>query len=226
VEPPAPEIQELRALLRHLDDLQAMLQQERNRLQAGEQSPTVLTQLQQHVAFLEVQIAPLKQQINDHFDQHPHLKQQRDLLTSIPGIGDLTVGRLLAELRDIQAFSSARQVAAFVGVTPRQVQSGTSCHRRRRLSKRGTAALRAALDMPAVVAKRWNPLIRGLAERLRARRHTELSIIGAAMHKLLHLTYGVLKSGQPFDPLYRTNGAGLETELSDGEVNHAFIVRL
>lgn len=201
-QPPSPEIQELRALLRHLDDLQAMLQQECNRLQAGEQSPTVLTQLQQHVTFLEAQIAQLKQQINDHFDQHPHLKQQRDLLTSIPGIGDLTAGRLLAELRDIHAFSSARQVAAFVGVTPRQVQSGTSCHRRSRLSKRGNASLRAALYMPAVVAKRCNPLICALAERLRARGHSELSIIGAAMHKLLHLAYGVLKSGQPFDPLY------------------------
>jgi transposase len=201
-QPPLPAVKELRALLRHLDDLQAMRQQESNRAQAGEQSATVLAQLRQHIAFLDCQIDQLKRQIDDHFDQHPDLKQQRDLLTSIPGIGDLTAGRLLAELRDMRAFDSARQVAAFVGLTPRQIQSGSSLHRRTRLSKQGNAALRAALYMPAVVAKRCNPLIRALAARLRARGHCEMSIIGAAMHKLLHLAYGVLKSGQPFDPLY------------------------
>ena len=56
--------------------------------------------------------------------------------------------------------------------------------------------------MPAVVAQRWNPLVRDLAQRLEARGHCKMSIIVAAMHKLLHLAFGVLKSGQPFDPLY------------------------
>jgi transposase len=109
---------------------------------------------------------------------------------------------LLAELRHWRAFASAQQVAAFVGVTPRQHQSGTSIQRHSRISKQGNAALRAALYMPAVVAQRWNPCVRALAQRLQARGHCKMSIIVAAMHKLLHLAYGVLKSGQPFDPLY------------------------
>lgn len=194
------EVKELRALLRHLDDLQTMRLQEHNRAQAGEPSTTVQQQLQQHIAFLDQQIAQLKEQINDHFDQHPHLKQQRDLLVSIPGIGDITAARLLVEVRDIQSFESGRQLAAFVGVTPRQHQSGTSVHRASHISKQGHAMLRAALYMPALSAKRHNPLIRALAERLRQRGHSEMSILLAAMHKLLHLVYGVLKSGEPFDP--------------------------
>jgi transposase len=201
-QPPVPEVKELRAMLRHLDDLQAMYQQEANRLQSGEQSVPVVAQLQQHLAFLEAQIAAIKQQIDDHFDQHPDLKHQRDLLTSIPGIGNTTAGRLLAELRDLRAFDTASQVAAFVGVTPRQHQSGSSIRRASRISKQGNAALRAALYMPAVVAQRFNPLVRALAQRLEARGHCKMSIIVAAMHKLLHLAFGVLKSGQPFDPLF------------------------
>lgn len=202
-QPLTPEIKELRALLRHLDDLLAMRQQESNRLQAGEQSVTVLTQLQQHIAFIDAQIQQLKRQIDDHFDQHPTLKHQRDLLTTIPGIGDLTAGRLLAELRDIRAFDNARQLAAFVGVTPRQHQSGTSIHRPSRISKQGNAALRAALYMPAVSAKTHNPCVRALADRLKARGHSNMSILVAAMHKLLHLAFGVLKSNQPFDPFFQ-----------------------
>lgn len=208
-QPPAPEVKELRALLRHLDDLQAMQQQEANRLQSGEQSAIVIGQLQQHLAFLDTQIAQIKQQIDDHFDQHPPLKQQRDLLTSIPGIGHLTAGRLLAELRDLQAFDTASQVAAFVGVTPRQHQSGSSIRRASRISKQGNAALRAALYLPAVVAQRYNPLVRALAQRLEARGHCKMSIIVAAMHKLLHLAFGVLKSGQPFDPCYEAKRLAL-----------------
>lgn len=201
-QPPAPQVKELRALLRHLDDLQAMRQQESNRAQSGEQSLTVLGQLQQHITFLDTQIQALKHQIDDHFDQYPDLKRQRDLLTTIPGIADLTAGRLLGELSERRGFHSARQVAAFVGVTPRQHRSGSSIHGHSRISKQGNAALRAALYMPALAAKRYNPILKAFAQRLHARGHSKQSIVVAVMHKLLHLAFAVLKSGQPFDPLY------------------------
>ena len=201
------EVKELRALLRHLDDLQSMCHQEQNRLKAGETSATVRAQLEQHITFLQQQMTQLNQQIEDHFDQHPDLKQQRKLLTSIPGIGDLTAGRLLAEVRDIRAFDSGRQLAAFVGVTPRQHQSGTSVRRASHISKQGHGALRAALYLPALTAKRCNPLIQPLVQRLRERGHSERSILLAAMRKLLHLVYGILKSGKPFDPDYLTKKA-------------------
>jgi len=130
-QPPPPEVKELRAMLRHLDDLQAMRQQESNRAQSGEMSPTVLAQLQQHITFLDTQI----KQIKDQLDQHPDLKRQRDLLTTIPGIADQTAGRLLGELSEMRAFHSARQVAAFVGVTPRQRCSGSSVRGPSRITK-------------------------------------------------------------------------------------------
>ena len=75
-------------------------------------------------------------------------------------------------------------------------------HGRPRLSKIGHADLRRALYMPAVVAKRFNPLVRAFCERLAAKGKPTPAIIGAAMHKLLCLAYGVLKSGKPFDPNY------------------------
>jgi hypothetical protein len=47
---------------------------------------------------------------------------------------------------------------------------------------------------------RHNPAVRAFAERLRARGKLPMVTVGAAMRKLLHLIYGVLKSGKPFDP--------------------------
>lgn len=68
------------------------------------------------------------------------------------------------------------------------------------LSKRGNAAVRAALFFPAIVAKKHNPVIRAFAARLQAAGKSPASITGAAMHKLLLIVYGVWSSGLPFDP--------------------------
>jgi transposase len=200
--PPPPEQQELQALVRHLENLTDMRQQERNRRQAGIPSQIVLHTLDEHIAFLTHQIETVRRQIDDHIERHPHLRQQRDLLTSIPGIGDITASKLLAEIRDIRAFDSAAQLAAFAGLTPRQHTSGSSVRGHTRLSKRGSARLRSALYWPAVVAQHHNPILRLFAQRLLTAGKAKLAVIAAVMRKLLHLVYGILKSGQPFDPLY------------------------
>jgi len=203
--PPAAEQRALQAMVRHLHDLKAMRQQEHNRLTAGVSAEAVIHALQQPIAFLDQQITDLERQIHDHLNQFPHLKQQRDLLDTIPGLGELTIATLLAEVPDILAFETAAQLAAYAGVTPRQFHSGTSVHRPTHISKCGNARLRAALYFPAMVALRHNPLVRALGERLKATGHSGKSIVVAAMRKLLHLVYGVLKSGRPFDPNYVTN---------------------
>lgn len=203
--PPAPEIVELQALARHLDSLKTMRQQERNRRQAGIPSQTVLETLDEHILFLDKQIDDLDQQIQDHVNRHPQLKEQRDLLKSIPGIGDLTACKLLAEIRDIHAFDNAPQLVAFAGLNPTQRISGTSVKTKPRLSKRGSPHLRVALFFPALVAKRRNPILARFASRLAEAGKCKMAVMGAVMRKLLHLVYGILKSGRPFDPHYLDN---------------------
>lgn len=198
--PPPPEQQELQALVRHLENLTDMRQQERNRRQAGIPSATVLQTLDEHIAFLDQQIADLLRQIRDHIERHPHLRQQRDLLISIPGIADLTAFKLLAEIRDIHVFDDAGQLAAFAGLTPHQHISGSSVRGRTHLSKRGSARLRHLLYFPAIVAQQHNPILRPFAQHLLQAGKAKLVVIAAVMRKLLHLVFGILKSGQPFDP--------------------------
>lgn len=200
--PPSQAQQELQAMVRHLEALQTMRQQESNRLQAGVPSVAVRETLEAHIAFLDEQIDQLTERIREHIDQHPGLKQQKDLLISIPGIADVTAAKLLAEIPSLDRFDGAPQLAAYAGLTPSQHQSGSSVFRRGRLAKTGNAHLRRALYMPALVALRWNPIIQVFAERLRERGKHKMVIVGAVMRKLLHIVYGVLKSGMPFDPSY------------------------
>lgn len=198
---PLPEeVRELRDLLRHLEDLLNMHTQENNRLLAGVHSKEVLKMLEQHLAFLEEQIEELKKRIQKHIDDHPDLKKQRDLLASIPGIGELTAAKLLGY--NIQSFTSTRDLVAYAGLNPQKKLSGTSVHGKPQLSKVGSGSLRKAMYFPAVCAMRYNPIVKEFSERLKARRKHTMVVVGAAMRKLLCLALGVLKSGQPFDPHY------------------------
>jgi transposase len=196
--PPTPEIRALQALVRRLDALHGMRTQELNRLAAGVAIDDVRASIEAVVTHLDGQIALVQQRIHQHLDQHPGLRAQRDLLTSIPGIGEATAAVLIAELFD-KRYASARQAAAFAGLVPCLLESGT-LRGRSRLSKIGPGRLRKALYFPAVAALRWNPTIRDVRARLRAAGKPTMVIIGAAMRKLIHLAFGVLKSGKAYDP--------------------------
>lgn len=200
--PPTPTERELLALTRRYDDLKETIQAERNRLESGIPSETVLQDIRQHIAFLEKQLTQMKAKLVAFVDQHPHLKQQADLLQSIPGIGALTAARLLAELPDWRRFDSARQVVAFAGLNPQHHDSGRYRRTYTPISKQGSVKLRTALYMPALVAMRCNPILETFAERLATRGVTGKKRVVAVMRKLLHIVYGVLKSGKPFDPHY------------------------
>jgi transposase len=205
--PPAPELRELQALVRRLEALDQMQRMEQNRLDTGVESPTVHAQLQEHVAYLQGQMEAVRQMIRSHIDQNPTLKSQRDLLTSIPGIAETTAALILAELGGTKRFQNARQVAAFAGLVPRLRQSGTSVRGRSMLSKMGSSRLRKALFFPAMSALKWNPLLKALGERLQAQGKSKMLIVGAAMRKLLHLCFGVFKSGQPFNPNFMASNS-------------------
>jgi transposase len=203
--PPPPEVQELRALCRRLEALKADRTRELNRRQSGLTSPAVLATIDEHIAFLDNQIAAIEQRIKELIDRHPDLRQQHDLLTSIPGIGDLTAANFLAEVPDLSRFDSAGQLAAYAGLTPYQHHSGSSVHRPGRLVKTGSIRFRTALYMPALTAMQFNPIVVSLVKRLEARGKKRMTIVGAVMRKLVHLAYGVLKHRKPFDPDYLVN---------------------
>lgn len=189
----------LQALARHRDGLVQTRQQQRNRLESS-RDPLVSASLQRLITQLTTEIEQLDQQIQDHLDHHPDLKNNRDLLSSIPGIGDQTATFLLAEMPNLAAYPSAKHAAADAGLTPSEYNSGSSIHRQPHLSKMGNARVRKLLYFPALAALRYNPLIKQLRARLLERGKAKMVIVGAAMRKLLHLAFGILKHQLPFDP--------------------------
>ena len=199
-QPPLPEFKALRAMTRRLDDLVNLRTQEVNRQQSGVTTPVVQESIQHMLDYIDQQIAQLEQQMDDHIHHHPKLAHQVELITSIPGLGTRTALKLVAEFMDIASYSNARSLAASVGVTPAHHRSGSLVNAKTHISKVGNAALRGALWWPAVSAMRHNPIIRDFVKNLRKAKLHNFAIIIAAIRKLLHLVFGVIKNDTPFDP--------------------------
>jgi transposase len=194
--------QELQELSRQLDDLKTSRQRVSNRLGSGIRSKTVKKLLQEQLDLLDGQVRHLEEEIEKHIADDEQTQSSFELLLSIPGIGPVTAAKFLAEVPDIRLFESADQLAAYAGLVPRHHLSGSSVRGRSTLAKTGNAFLRTAFYMPALSAERFNPLIANLAQRLRSASipKSRMTIVAAIMHKLLVLSYGVLKSARPFDP--------------------------
>lgn len=195
---PTPSEQALRAMVLRLDALQVMRTQESNRLEVARDA--VKAGIAQHIEWLDGQIKTLAGTIRDHIDDDKTMKDKQVILESIPGVGERTVAILLAFYANLDRFGNARQAVAFAGLDPRQHESGSSVKGKPRLSKIGDAFLRKTLYMPAMVTlyrTAWGKLFR---DRLAAAGKPPKLIIGAMMRKLVHVAYGVLKSGKSFNP--------------------------
>ena len=198
---PLPDsLKQLRQMVRRLDDLQCNYQQESNRLTSGVTNAWVVADLQGHLQELSQRIQATKTAIDQFIAADPELKHKAYLLDTIPGIGMLTAARLLAEIGEISSFEDAPQLAAYAGLNPKGVRSGSSVHKKTRISKEGRAFIRYILYMPAISARKHNPIIRDFCDRLAQRDLPKMAIVAAAMRKLLHLVFGVLKNDTPYNP--------------------------
>lgn len=157
-------------------------------------------QRRQRLEQLKGEITQLEAAIFGLVEADPYLSRQSKLLCSIPGIAQLTAAKVLAELAG-KEFGSARQLAAYAGLTPAECRSGGSLYGKTHLSKIGNAFLRKALYLPAAVARRWCKPLRPWIAILETRKLHDLAIRGAIMRKLLHIAFGVLRHQQPFNPM-------------------------
>ena len=202
--PPSTSARQLKALLARRDAVADDLQRERNRQEANDFSAVpeaVGESIAQSIAFIEAELKRLEKMISSHIDDDPDLRKNKQLLETIPGVGPRVASHMTALFAG-RTFERAEQLAAYLGLVPVEWSSGSSVCGRPRMSKAGPAYLRKVLYMPAVVARRCNPHIKALNDRLLAKGKSKMAVIGAAMRKLAHLCFGVVHSGKPYDPKF------------------------
>ena len=154
--PLPPEMQTLRFLLARREDVQPMLQQERNRLHAGRMDEWRRTRVQQQVSQLEKELRALWKRTMDHLKAHASLKSQWRPLQTIQGIGPMGAACILAEVGEIERFDDPRALVSLAGLAVTRHDSGTSVHGKPKIDRHGRMGLRRILYLCAVSAIRWD----------------------------------------------------------------------
>jgi transposase len=199
-QPPAPQILELRGLLSYREELvgeRIRLKQIAQEVHAGKGLKRVHST---HLEQLSDTIAAVEAQIKSLLKTHKELATLVCGLEAVRGFGFITAVMIVAKL-PVERLRDAKAAAAYVGLSPRERQSGTSVHGKPAICKTGNGALRRDLYMPALVAIRHNPILATFAHRLKERGKPAKVIIVAVMRKLVVLAYRILKALTPKESL-------------------------
>jgi transposase len=201
--PPSVAAFQLVAVARRLEALTEMMTQEKNRLHAASLSqaqPAIIRiDLRRSIATQQRAIDRLTASGIEFVLSDPLLARRFELLCSIPGFAATSALHTLAELALLPAPMDVRQWVAYAGLDPRECTSGTSVHKKVRISKAGNHHLRRALYMPALVAVQHQAHLRAFYQHLVDRGKTKLQALVATMRKLLHAIYGMFKHDQLFE---------------------------
>lgn len=200
--PMTPERSELRDLIRtrtKLIRLQVVIRRRLDDAHGRTGHPASKAQ-QKVLKALQTQVEALDRAIERQLHQVAELGHAVDLLTTIPGVGKVTAATVLGEAGDLRAFRRGRQLTAFVGVSPRRYDSGSSVRGRTRMCRIGGAHARTVLFMAAVAASRTATPLGDFYRHLVDQGKPKKSAIGALMRKLVLVMRAVLIQDKPYSP--------------------------
>ena len=192
---PDEQERELRALIRRRRQVVEMITSERNRL--GQAPPVLRPHIEAHIAWLIEGRGEIDRQIKEFIRSSPVWRAKDDLLTSVPGIGDVVSSVIMAELPELGRLNR-REIAALVGVAPFNRDSGQ--FRGRRTTWGGRKSVRSVLYMATLVAIRRNPVIKEFYDRLCAAGKAKKVALTAAMRKLLTIINIMIRDQTRWDP--------------------------
>jgi transposase len=151
--------------------------------------------VKQVIAFYDRQIAKLEKQIDKLLEANVEWKAKRDILASVPGVGNATAVTLLAELPELGVLNR-QQIASLAGVAPFPKDSGK--FRGKRCVHGGRRPLRTSMYMAALSARRCNPTIKAFAMRLKKNGKPHKVIQVACIRKLLTILNLMVKNDTPW----------------------------
>jgi len=194
---------ELRSISRHIATLSEEHARLKNRLHAAEGSAStprcVREDLRRSMTGVERRLVRLRREAQAAIGKDAGLKRKFDHLIGIKGIGEVSAIELLGELAGLDPAMTVRQWVAQSGLDPVHQVSGTSVHKRSRISRQGNRHLRRALYMPAVSASRFDPHMKAFYNLLQTRDKTKMQALTAVARKLLHAIFGIFKTGTAWD---------------------------
>jgi transposase len=191
---PQPAAQALAELVARRRQLIEMIGMESNRRRQA-QTAKVRRTIEATLNTLQAQLTDLDGEIDGIVRGSPAWRAADDLLTSVPGIGNVTARTLIAELPELGRLDR-RRIAALVGLAPINRDSGQM--RGRRTIAGGRAAVRNALFMATLVATRYNTVIHAHYTQLIRRGRPKKVALVACMRRLLGILNAIIRTKAPW----------------------------
>jgi transposase len=202
-QPPPAAALELRTITRHIAALTQQHTRQSNQLHATSASTTgsrcVQQDLKRSLRDLEHRLEKIRRAALAVIEADAELRPHYEQLLSMPGIGEVSALNLLGELAQLAPNLTVRQWVAHSGLDPAHHDSGTSVHKRSRISRAGNRYLRRALYMPALVAVRHDPHLCAFYQALLARHKAKLQALIAVARKMLHAIFGMFRWHTGYD---------------------------
>jgi len=191
---PDAQTQELSELVTRRRQIVQMItaEENRSRMVTAKQPRKSIKRL---LVALRRELESLETDLDDHIRNSPVWRVREALMTSVPGVGTGTARTLLAELPELGRLDR-RQIAALAGLAPWTRQSGK--WKGKSFIGGGRAKVRAALFMAALVASRFNPVLKTFRDRLVAAGKPKIVAIVAVMRKLLTILNAIIRDQKPW----------------------------
>lgn len=191
------ELRGMDALVTRRRQLLQMTTAEKNRM--GMAAPPLRPGIQAHIDWMEQEIARIEKELAEAIEASPVWQQKVVVYTSVPGIGITTAHSLVAELPEL-GLLCAKKISALVGAAPYPRDSGA--FRGQRHIRGGRASVRCALYMATLSAIRWNPVLKAMYERLKARGKPFKVAMIACLRKLLVILNTMARTNTTWDPAF------------------------
>ncbi len=162
-----------------------------------------LLQLQERIKMLDAEIVAM---LDEYFPEHK--------LLSIPGIGPISAAAIIAEVGDIKRFSTPEKFIGYIGLYPVVWESG-EMKTRFQMTYKGNKSLKMTFLVATAAARQFNPAIRQMYDRLRARGKSKRAAGGAVARKLACIVYAILAGDKKWDPEIASEGLRKSQQMAE-----------
>jgi transposase len=182
--------------------------------QEAEPHKRSLERLKERISFLNRQEKDIREDIDQVLRQDTELKKEVGIISSIPGIGELTAIIILAETNGFELIRNKKQLTSYAGFDVKEKQSGTSVKGKPSISKKGNRSLRKAMYLPSMSAVKWDDNFKNMFIRIASKQGIKMKALIAVQRKLLELAFTLFKTKTNYDKSFETQKAEQKNSMS------------
>jgi transposase len=155
------------------------------------------------VKFLKATLKDIEKEMKTIISDHFELKNQFELIKSVPGIGDKTAIYMLIVTKGFTAFDNARKLACYAGTAPFEHTSGSSIKGRTKVNHMADKKMKSILQMCALVAVKHDPQLKEYYERKKGEGKNAMLVLNNVKCKIIGRVFSVINRRTPYINTYK-----------------------